>query len=204
MHAVTGPLLARVLLVGLPRACLSLASSRGAPDPRCSHFTVANIHINSEGAKRWSVCIVLLLVTRDLCFKLGAVVLTGDFNRAVERVTVSGDSGDRRILTLEDAFSYACVPWPTSGGQQVARVLRSRRVLESQNQWLIIRHGSFDVPSANGLKPTDQPWHDEQWLHLNFARRKRRRAASPADSNSRASQTDSFLQSMCDQRHTQG
>ena len=56
---------------------------------------------------------------------------------------------------------------------------------EPQNQWLFMRHGSFDVPSANGLKPTDQPWHDEQWLHLN---RKRTRDVSPAESNSRASQ----------------
>ena len=74
------------------------------------------------------MCIVLLLVTRDLCLKLGAVVLTGDFNKAVERETLSDDSGDRRISPPEAAFSYACVPWPTSGWQQMAGVLRSRHV----------------------------------------------------------------------------
>ena len=56
---------------------------------------------------------------------------------------------------------------------------------ESQNQWLIMRHGSFDVnPAAIGVKPTDQTWHFEQWLHLKIVLRKRRGGASPADLNS--------------------
>ena len=88
---------------------------RGTSDPSCSYFTVANIHINSECAKRRSVCSALLLFIRDLCLKLGAVVLTGDFSKAVERETLSGDSGDGRISPLEAAFRYACVLWPNSG-----------------------------------------------------------------------------------------
>ena len=57
--------------------------------------------------------------------------------------------------------------------------------LVSQNQWLIMRHGSINVvPAAIGLKTTDQTWHYEQWLHFKFAGRKRRRVASPADSKS--------------------
>ena len=54
---------------------------RGAPDPSCSYFTVANIHITNESAKRRSVCIALLLLIREL----GAVVRTGDFNKGAER-----------------------------------------------------------------------------------------------------------------------
>ena len=52
--------------------------------------------MNNECAKRRSVCTALLLLIRDLCMKLGAVILTGDFNKAVERETPSGD-GERRI-----------------------------------------------------------------------------------------------------------
>ena len=60
-----------------------------APDQSCSYFTVANVHINNESAKRRSVCIALLLPVRDLCMKLGAAILTCDFNKAVERETPS-------------------------------------------------------------------------------------------------------------------
>ena len=48
---------------------------RRAPDQSCSYFTIANVHINNECAKRRSVCIALLLLIRDLWMKLGAVVL---------------------------------------------------------------------------------------------------------------------------------
>ena len=51
---------------------------RRAPNLSCCYFTVANVHIN-ECAKRRSVCVALLLLIRDLCLKLCAVVLTGDF-----------------------------------------------------------------------------------------------------------------------------
>ena len=58
---------------------------RRLPDQSCSYFTVANIHINNECAKRRSVCIALLLLIRNLCMKLGAVFVTGDFNEGAER-----------------------------------------------------------------------------------------------------------------------
>ena len=58
---------------------------RRAPHPSCSYFTVANIHINNECAKGRSVCIALLLLVRDLCMKLGAVILTSDVNKDAER-----------------------------------------------------------------------------------------------------------------------
>ena len=58
---------------------------RRAPAPACSYFTIANIHINNVCAKRGSVCIAMLLLIRDLCTELSAVVLTGDINKAVER-----------------------------------------------------------------------------------------------------------------------
>ena len=54
------------------------------------------------------------------------------------------------------------------------------------SQWLSLRHGSIDVNLADlGLRTTDKTWHYEQWLHLEFAGRKRRRDVSPADSKSR-------------------
>ena len=60
--------------------------------------------MNNECAKRRSVCIALLLLIRDLCLEPGGEVLTGDFNKAVERETPSGDFGERRISPLEAAF----------------------------------------------------------------------------------------------------
>ena len=144
------------------------------------------------------MCIALLLLVNNLCLKVGAVVVTGDFNKVVECEALSGDCGDRRISPLEAAFTYACGPWPTSGvtpvwgpggephGNQWPECCGFVMLPESQIQWLIMRHGSFDVkPAAIGLKPTDQTWHYEQWLHFKFACRKRRRDAHPAVSNSR-------------------
>ena len=42
---------------------------RRAPDPSCSYYTVANIHINKECAKRRSVCSALLCLIRGLLFE---------------------------------------------------------------------------------------------------------------------------------------
>ena len=89
---------------------------RRAPDPSCSYFRVANVHINNECAKRRSVCIALLLLVRDLCLKLGAVIFTGDFNKGAEREAAANGSMDqRRISPPEAAFSDAKLLWPTSG-----------------------------------------------------------------------------------------
>ena len=89
---------------------------RRASDPSCSHFTVANVHIKNECAKRRSVCIALLLLIRDLCTELFAVILTSDFKKGAERELASSATTDqRRISPLEDAFSCANVVWPTSG-----------------------------------------------------------------------------------------
>ena len=142
-----------------------------APDQSCC-IAVSNIHFNTECAKRRSVCSALLLLIRDLCLKFGAVVLTGDFNKAVERGTSSSD-GERRTSQMEAGHE-----WPDC--------CRFMVLPESQSQWLILRHGSINVILADvGLTATDKTWHNEQWLHLKFAGRKRRRDAFFADAKSR-------------------
>ena len=89
---------------------------RRASDPSCSHFTVANVHINNECAKRRSVCIALLLFIRDLSMQLGAVILTGDFKKGAERELASSATTDQRLISpLEFAFIGGTVQWPTSG-----------------------------------------------------------------------------------------
>ena len=142
---------------------------RRAPHESCSYFTVANIHINNECAKRRSVCIALLLLIRDLCLKLGVVVLTGDFTKAVERETPSSD-GDRRTSPPGAAFSHANTPWPTFGigitwpdccGFVSCPSYRVSGLLYAMD------------PAAIGLGATDQTWHQEHWVHLKFAGRKR-------------------------------
>ena len=50
---------------------------------------------------------------------------------------------------------------------------------------VIMLHGSFNVvPASIGLEPTDQTRHYEQWMHLKFAGRKRRRDTSSSCSKS--------------------
>ena len=115
---------------------------RRAQDPFCSSFTIANLHINNECVKRRSICIALLLHIRDLCMKLGAVILTGNFNKAVKRETLSGDSGDRRISPIEAAFSHANIPWPTSGVTPLWRLAASPTAAHCPNA-----AGSLSCPS---------------------------------------------------------
>ena len=89
---------------------------RRALDPSCAYFTVASVHINDEYAKRRFLFISLFLLIRDLCIKLGAVILTSDFIKGAERELASSAPADqRRISPLEAAFSHANIPWPTSG-----------------------------------------------------------------------------------------
>ena len=181
-------------LRGLSRAWLLLASSAGPPDKSCSHFTVANVHINNECGKRRSVCIGLLLLIRDLCLKLGAVVLTGDFHKGAERelpvsfaFPCSKQPSARHVFPVppwrlrrcgDPALSPMVIKWPACCGFVI--------LPGSQNELLIMKHGSFNIkPAELGLKPNDQTWHHERWSHFKLARRKRRRDASRADSNSR-------------------
>ena len=93
----------------LSRAWLSPASSVEPPTCRAPISQLPTSNINNECAKRRSVCSALLLLIRDSCLMLGAVVLSSDFSKAVERETLFGDSGDRRISPLEAAFCCACV-----------------------------------------------------------------------------------------------
>ena len=59
-------------------------------------------------------------------------------------------------------------------------------VLTDPRHQLETRHGSVDVVPPNiGFGRKDHTWHYEQWLHLKFTERKRRRDASLADSKSR-------------------
>ena len=141
------------------------------------------------------MCIALLLLVRDLCLKLGAVVLTRDFIKGAERELLSRGADDQRpISPLDAAFSFAAVPWATSGVTPLWRPAarakaisgRSAMLPDTQNQWLVMRHGSFNVVTASiGLKPTDQAWHYKQWMHLKLADRNRRGDASPFDSKYR-------------------
>ena len=161
---------------------------RRAPDQSCSYFTVVNIHINNECTKRSSVCTALLLLIRDLCMKLGAVILTGDFNRAGERKTLPGDFGERWISPLEAAFSHAEIPRPTFCGVTPLSGSR-RRTQRWKHGLLVVVFSSFQtrkiiglfyalsinvVLAVNGLRATDAIWHSEHLLHLKFAWRKKR------------------------------
>ena len=149
---------------------------RTAPDPSCSHFTVANIHIDKECAKRRSVCIAFLCLIRDLCSKLSALILTCDFNTIGERELPAGASDcQRRISPLQAAFNHANIPWPASGATPLWGPGGEPRggtwldccgfvvLPDSQSQRLMMRHGSSNVdPASIGLRPEDQTWHDEQ------------------------------------------
>ena len=98
---------------------------------------------------------------------------------------------------MEVAFRHTNVPWPASGvtplwspsgehhGHKWPDCCGFMVLPESQSQWLSLRHGSIDVNLADlGLRTTDKTWHYKQWVHLEFAGRKRRRDVSPAESKS--------------------
>ena len=139
---------------------------RRAPDPSCSYFTVDNIHINNGCAKRRSICIALTLLIRDLCATLGAVVLTGNFNKAAEReLPTGGSDSQRRISPLEAALNHAHFLWPTSGvtplwgpggqphGGAWTGCCGFVVLPEPQSQWLVVRHGSINVvPASIGVR----------------------------------------------------
>ena len=161
---------------------------RRAPDKSCPHFTIANIRINNECAKRRSVSIALLLLIRDLCLKVG-VVLTGDFNNcALRKLPLGCSESQRRISLVEAASGSVRVLRRTLGVTPLWRpgaVLHGHQWPEccgfvvlpgSQNEWLIMKHGSFDIkPAEVGFRSTDQTCNYDQWLHLKNARPKRRR-----------------------------
>ena len=98
--------------------------------------------------------------------KLGAVILIGDFNKGAElELASSAPTDQRRISSLEAAFSHANIPWPTSGitslwglggepsGGKWPNCGGFVMLPESQTQWLIVRHGSINVvPATNVLK----------------------------------------------------
>ena len=105
--------------------------------------------MNNKCANGRSVCNALLLFVRDLCLRLGVVLLTGDFNKGAER----------ELSPLEAAFDHAGAEpqghkWPECCGLV--------KKPHSQDRRLIMRHGSFDVVLASiGLKTTDKTWHFE-------------------------------------------
>ena len=166
-----------------------------APDPSCSNFTVANVHINNECAKRRSVCIVLLLLIRDLCMQHSAVILTGDFTKGAERELASSaphrptsDLSARGRLQLRQRpvayfWCYAIV-----GPRRRAPRLHVARMLWMCCAPRVAKPVVNYAPRVHQLRlchhwvedhgPNDQTWHYEQWLHLKFAGRKRRRDAS--------------------------
>ena len=63
---------------GLSRAWWLPASSAGRPTSRAPTSPSRISTSTTNAQKRRSVCVALLLLTRDLCLKLGAVVPTGD------------------------------------------------------------------------------------------------------------------------------
>ena len=171
---------------------------RRAPDPSCSYFTVANIHIKNAFAKK-AVCLNRTFAphpatfARSWALSSSPVTSTRVPNAKLSMVLATTSA----ISPLEAAFSFASVPWHTSGvtplwgsggeshGNRWPECCGFVLLPESQNQWFIMRRGSYNViPAAIGQMPTDQTWHYEQWLHLKLAGRKRRRDAPPSDSNS--------------------
>ena len=155
---------------------------RRPPDPACQYFTVPTCTSTTSVQKRRSVAehpIHLALTSRlptctsttsapnaDLSvlpcfswcatFKLGDVALTGDFNKGAVRELLSGGSDDqRRISPLEAAFGVTPLWGPGSEfhGKGWPECCGFVKMPESQDKWLIMRHGAFDVvPASSGLK----------------------------------------------------
>ena len=106
---------------GRSKVWMSLTSSAELPTLRVHIFTIANIVVNNEWAKRQSVCIALLLLIRDLCSERCAVVLSGEFNKAVERELPAGD-GKRATPSLFDQSGRQSRHHPVADIRRVATV----------------------------------------------------------------------------------
>ena len=103
---------------GRSKVWLSLVSFAWFPT-RARISRSPNVQINNECAKRRSVCLALLLLIRDFCSKLSAVVLTDDFNKAVERELPAGDpNGQRRLSAIGAAFNHASIYMGLVAGSQ--------------------------------------------------------------------------------------
>ena len=93
------------------------------------------------------------------CLKLGAVVLTGEFNKAVERETSCSD-GERRTSPMEVAFRHTNVPWPASAVTPLRRVPVANTTV---NKWpdccgfMVLPESSLDG-SACGTGPSMSSW----------------------------------------------
>ena len=123
-------------------------------------------------AKRGSICIALLLLIRDLCLKLGAVKLTGDFNKKAEREARQTD-----LLTIAAPVS---VKWHSASPTSHGLLLALRRCGAQAVSSMTVRGpnavGSWSFPSHRvtgfscvmvrlmfiGLRTTKQTWHYEQ------------------------------------------
>ena len=102
-------------LLGPSRAWLLLASSAELPTSRAPTSRSPKSISNNECAKRSSVCIALLLLIRDVCFKRGAVVLTGDFNKSAERELLPGGSDSQRRISPLQPSARRAFPGPPWG-----------------------------------------------------------------------------------------
>ena len=114
-----------------------------------------------------------------------------DFNKGSERELLSSSADDQRCISpLEVAFNFAAVPWPLPTSRHCGASPKSSTAMWPKCckfvKWPDTSHSPFDVvPASIGLQATDQTWHYEQWMHLNFAGRQEQRDASPSDSKSR-------------------
>ena len=99
---------------------------------------IVDVHINNKCAEQLSRCINLLLLLRCLCAQEGVRLITGDFNKGVQRSKHAEDSN------LEDAFAHAPVPWPSLGNSPLcwaqvygsARLLCSVKLQHTSREWL--------------------------------------------------------------------
>ena len=131
------------------------------------YFSILNDHVTQKCAARRSICINLLLLMRSRCVQEGVTLLTGYFNKGVQRGRLGEPS------PLEAAFSRAPVPWPSlgksahwrSGEHELARFLWHFKLPHANRGWLIKKHGRFDMGStAVGLEKTEQSFYSEQGM----------------------------------------
>ena len=100
-------------------------------------------------------------------------LVAGDFNGTAWRCHNRGG-----ISTIDVAFTDCAMPsppgptplWgPSSIPNNWTDVCGFRKQPDADQYWKVSKHGAFTIPRQTlGLRPTDQSYHHEIWLHLDF------------------------------------
>ena len=167
-------ILLRVNKDGFYKAFFARASFRRAAASGLKVFSVLSLHFSNIYAKKKNVAKKIIQTIRAIMISQDIDLVAGDFNDTAWRCR-SRDN----ISTIDEAFADCALPtppgppplWrPGSIPNIWADFCGFLKPPGSQRFWKVSKHGAFllYLGQALGLRPSDQSFHHETWLHLHF------------------------------------